>query len=403
MIMNELPKLISKNEKKIVYVIMDGLGGAPSPETGMTELETAITPFLDTLAQKGETGLLDPVYPGITPGSGPAHMALFGYNPIENNVGRGLLSALGIDFPLTPNDLAMRVNFVTLDNDGLILDRRAGRIPTETNQKLVKKIKDNLNVPNGFEFFMETESEHRAMIVLRAEGIDDKITETDPQKTGLPPIEPKGLNPESEKAAAALRDILGQIREILKDDHPANFIVCRGFAKYLNMPSMEKKFGLKAAAIAQYPMYRGLAKLVGMEVLPVPPTFDDMFMQLKENYSKYDFFYIHFKKTDSYGEDGNFDAKVKMIETVDQWVEKMVSELNPDVLVITGDHSTPATWKAHSFHPVPVLLTSEHAIADKAEAFNEKECSIGYIGRMEMEKIMVYALAHAQKLIKFGA
>lgn len=397
-----LSELISKNNQKIIYVIMDGLGGAPAKE-GKTELEAANTPFMDELARNGETGLLDPVYPGITPGSGPSHLALFGYDPIQNNVGRGILSALGVDFPLTKKDLAMRVNFVTINEEGIITDRRAGRIPTELNQKLVKKILDNVKVPEGFEFFMQTESEHRALIVLRAEGIDDKITETDPQKVGLPPVEPKGHNKESEKAASALRNILAQIKEILKDEHPANFVVCRGYAKYVKFPSMEERFGLKAAAIAQYPMYRGLAKLVGMDVLPLPETYDAMYELLKENYDKYDFFYIHFKKTDSYGEDGNFEQKVKVIEMVDNWVKRMVTELHPEVIVITGDHSTPSTFKAHSFHPVPVLLSSQHTIQDKAQAFNEKECSIGYIGRMEMKKILIYAMGHAQKLKKFGA
>lgn len=402
MIEKILPEIISENNQKIVFLIMDGLGGAPGPD-GKTELESAKKPFLDELASKGETGLLDPIYPGVTPGSGPAHLALFGYDPVEFNVGRGILSALGVDFPLTPRDVAMRVNFVTLDANGIITDRRAGRIPTEVNQKLVKKILENVKVPAGFEFFMQTESEHRALIVLRAEGLGDQITETDPQKTGLPPVTPEGHDPASEKTAAALRDILEQIRKILKDDHPANFIVCRGFAKYVQYPTMKERYHLRAAAIAQYPMYRGLAKLVGMDVLPLPETYDAMYDQLKANYSNYDFFYIHFKKTDSYGEDGNFEQKVKVIEMVDQWVEKMVKELKPDVLVVTGDHSTPATWKSHSFHPVPVLFYSRHAIPNGVKAFNEKACASGYIGRMEMKKILIYALGHAQKLIKFGA
>jgi 2,3-bisphosphoglycerate-independent phosphoglycerate mutase len=402
MIDQVVKKLVSPNQQKIIYIIMDGLGGAPFVD-GKTELEAAYTPFMDELARNGETGLLDPVYPGITPGSGPSHLALFGYDPVKNNVGRGILSALGVDFPLTHKDLAMRVNFVTLDEKGIITDRRAGRIPTELNQKLVRKILDQVKVPDGFEFFMQTESEHRALIVLRADGLDDQIVETDPQKEGKAPLEPKGLNEESEKAARALRDILAQIRVILKDEHPANFIVCRGYAKYVKFPSMEEKFGLKAAAIAQYPMYRGLAKLVGMDVLPVGKTYDEMYELLKTHYEQYDFFYIHFKKTDSYGEDGNFEQKVKVIETVDGWVKRMVEELHPEVIVITGDHSTPTVFKSHSFHPVPVLLSSQYAIADKAQAFNEKECSIGYIGRMEMKKILLYAMAHARKLKKFGA
>ncbi len=395
-------ELLIRNDSKIVFLIMDGLGGLPLPGGDKTELETANTPNLDKYAAEGITGLLDPIYPGFTPGSGPAHLALFGYDPVENNIGRGVLSALGVDFELTDRDVAARLNFCTLDEQGNVADRRAGRIPTELNQKLVEKIRSQVKLSDGVEFFLKTVSEHRAVLILRGDGLGGNINDTDPQKTGVPPLEPKGEDEASRKTAKYVAEFLAQVREILKDEHPANFVLARGFAKYVPFPTMEERYGLRAIAIAQYPMYRGLARLVGMTVPPVPETFDDMWEQLKENYRQYDFFFIHFKKTDSYGEDGNFDAKVKMIETVDQWSARL-RELDPDVLVVTGDHSTPAVLKSHSWHPVPVLLWSRYSRPDGVKQFGERECAAGFIGRMPMKNILLIAMANALRFNKFGA
>jgi len=395
-------ELLIRNDSKIVFLIMDGLGGLPLPGGDKTELETANTPNLDKYAAEGITGLLDPIYPGFTPGSGPAHLALFGYDPVENNIGRGVLSALGVDFELTDRDVAARLNFCTLDEQGNVADRRAGRIPTELNQKLVEKIRSQVKLSDGVEFFLKTVSEHRAVLILRGDGLGGNINDTDPQKTGVPPLEPKGEDEASRKTAKYVAEFLAQVREILKDEHPANFVLARGFAKYVPFPTMEERYGLRAIAIAQYPMYRGLARLVGMTVPPVPETFDEMWEQLKENYRQYDFFFIHFKKTDSYGEDGNFDAKVKMIETVDQWSARL-RELDPDVLVVTGDHSTPAVLKSHSWHPVPVLLWSRYSRPDGVKQFGERECAAGFIGRMPMKNILLIAMANALRFNKFGA
>ena len=320
-----LNHLITKNKSKIIYLIMDGLGGLPKEKGGRTELETAATPNMDKLATEGNLALLDPIGYGITPGSGPAHLSLFGYDPIADNVGRGILSALGVDFPVTGNDVCARLNFCTIDGDGNVTDRRAGRIATEINEKLCKKLQENITLSDGITFFMKTESEHRALLVIRGEGLGGAINDTDSQKTGIPPLAAKGENPASQKTAKYVNEFLTKARQVLKDDAPANFILARGFAKHEPLATMEDRYGLKCAAIAQYPMYRGLARLVGMEVLPRPATYQAMFEQLKENYDKYDFFFIHFKKTDSYGEDGNFEAKVKVIEEVDQWVKQAES------------------------------------------------------------------------------
>ena len=395
-------ELLVKNDSKIVFLILDGLGGLPMPDGDKTELEKAKTPHLNRYAREGICGLLDPIYPGFTPGSGPAHLALFGYDPVDFNIGRGVLSALGVDFELTGRDVSARLNFCTIDADGLVTDRRAGRIPTDKNSELCKKIRENVKLPPEVEFFIETESEHRAVLILRGDGLGGEINDTDPQEVVKAPFNPKGEDQASQKTADYVADFLKQVKEILKDEQPANFLLARGFAKHEKFPTMEERYGLRSVAIAQYPMYRGLARLVGMTVLPVPETYDVMWTQLKENYDKYDFFFIHFKKTDSYGEDGNFHAKVKMIETVDEWSAKL-RELNPEVLVVTGDHSTPALLKSHSWHPVPVLLWSKYARADQATEFGERYCQAGYIGRMPMKNIILIALANTLRFKKFGA
>ncbi len=396
--------LIIKNNSKIVFVIMDGLGGLPMPGGDKTELETARTPNLDRYAKEGIGGLLDPIYPGFTPGSGPAHLALFGYEPVEFNIGRGVLSALGVDFELTGRDVAARLNFCTIDKEGKVTDRRAGRIPTEKNEQLCEKIRREVKLSAGVEYFLQTESEHRAVLVLRGDGLGGDINDTDPQETGKKPFDPKGEDDTSQKTARYVSEFLTQVKEVLKKDHPANFILARGFAKHEEFPSMEQRYGLRSVAIAQYPMYRGLARLVGMTVLPVPKDFEEMWKQLKDNFDQYDFFFIHFKKTDSYGEDGNFENKVKVIESVDEWSARL-RELNPEVLVVTGDHSTPALLKSHSWHPVPALLWSSRGYArrDAVSKFGESECLRGNLGRMPMKNILLIAMANAERFKKFGA
>ena len=396
-----LSELITKNDKKIVYLVMDGLGGLPMGGD-KTELETAKTPNLDKFAAEGITGMLDPVSPGITPGSGPGHLALFGYDPLEFLIGRGVLSALGVDFELTDRDVAARLNFCTLDSDGKVSDRRAGRIPTDVNEKLVAKIKANVKLSDGMEYSLLTESEHRAVFILRGDGLGGNINDTDPQQIGLTPKAPVGEDAASQKTVKYVKEFLSGVQETLKNDHPANMVLARGFAKFDPPPSMEARYGLNAVAIAQYPMYRGLARLVGMDVPKKPETYDAMFNQLKEHWDSHTFFFVHFKKTDSTGEDGNFEKKVHVIEEIDAWAAKL-RDLNPDVLVVTGDHSTPSALKNHSWHPVPTLLWSENCRPDEVTQFGEKYCMRGYIGRMATKHLIMLSLANALKLKKFGA
>lgn len=396
-----IDRLVVKNDKKIIFLIMDGLGGLPQSGGSKTELETAATPNLDRLAALGTCGLLDPVGPGITPGSGPAHFALFGYDPVKYNVGRGLLSAAGLDFPMAKGDLYMRANFATMDK-GLIADRRAGRLDTGENARLCKKLKDNIRLDSAREVFFLTEKEHRALVVLRGGNWHEQVSETDPQKTGLPPVKARELVPEAKQTAAAIRELSDRIKEILEQEEKANVMLLRGYAQYQNFPAMTERFGLNPLAVASYPMYKGIARLLGMTLAPETKTIEDEIRILCDNYAKYNFFFVHIKATDSRGEDGKFAEKVKVIEKVDALIPDICA-LHPDVLVVTGDHSTPAVMAGHSWHPVPVLLTAATCRPDLTTSFGERACITGGVGRIPMKQLMAVALAHAGKLQKFGA
>jgi len=394
--------LVIPNDTKIVFLIMDGLGGLPMDGRDQTELEAAKTPNLDKLARKSVCGLLDPIGYGVTPGSGPAHFALFGYDPIKNNIGRGILEAAGIDFPMTERDLLIRLNFATIDKNGVVIDRRAGRIDNETNKRICRKLQDSIKKLSDVEVIFEPVREHRALLALRGGDLREEIQETDPQKTGLPFLPPDALVPEAESTATLLKELADKALGVLSDEAKANMLLLRGYSRYRRYPSLKERFGLNALAIANYPMYRGIARLLGMVIGPLPQTIEEEFKALSEHYGEYDFFFVHVKPTDSRGEDGNFEAKVKVIEEVDGLVP-MVTNLKPDVLVITGDHSTPAALASHSWHPLPVILYSTTCRPDRVERFSERDCVYGGMGRMPMVHLMGLALAHARRLEKFGA
>lgn len=399
---NLLTGLLVPSSSKIVFIILDGVGGIQIEEKGGTELQVARTPNLDKLAEVSSCGLLEPISPGITPGSGPSHFALFGYDPFQYNIGRGILEATGIDFPLTEKDVVARINFATADNKGRIIDRRAGRISTEANQRICQKIRQGLKLSGGVEVLVEPVKEHRAVLVLRGEGLRGEIEDTDPEREGVPPFDPKALTPEAEGTAALVREFLSQTGRILADEPKANVLLLRGFAKHTRYPSMKERYGLNALAIASYPMYRGISRLVGMTVLSNVGTLAEEFKALTDHFAEYDFFYLHVKQTDSRGEDGNFDAKVAVIEEVDRFLPQ-VRALQPDVLVVTGDHATPAKLAAHSWHPLPLILYSPYCLIDPVKKFDEVSCIGGVLGRMPSMDLMALALAHGRRLAKFGA
>ncbi|QDU41541.1 cofactor-independent phosphoglycerate mutase [Maioricimonas rarisocia] len=395
-----ISKLKKKNDSKIVLLVADGLGGLPLEPGGKTELETANTPNLDALAQRGTLGLSTPVLPGITPGSGPGHLGLFGYDPVKYQIGRGVLEALGIDFDLGPNDVAIRGNFCTLDDAGSIEDRRAGRISSEKAAPLCEKLND-IKIP-GVEVFVRHVKEYRLVVVFRGEGLGGDVDDTDPQATGVPPLDPNPRNEAAKKTVEVAQEFLKQARELLKDDRPANFLTLRGIAKRPDIPTYEEVYGLKTGAVAVYPMYRGLARLVGMDVLDAGQTLDDQCSRLEAAWKDYDFFFMHFKYTDSTGEDGNFDAKVQRIEELDAAIPR-ITALNPDVLMVTGDHSTPSKMKSHSWHPVPTLLAANNCRYDNSTEFSESACLRGGLGQFEAKYLMSLAMANAGRLEKYGA
>ncbi len=389
---------------KIVMLVADGLGGLPIEPGGPTELEAARTPNLDSLAKRGVSGSMIPILPGITPGSGPGHLGLFGYDPLKYVIGRGVLEATGVGFGVGPSDVAIRCNFCTLDREGRITDRRAGRIPTEESGPLAVKLR-KVKIP-GVEVFVEPVKEHRFVVVFRAEGLGGNVTDTDPQKTGVPPLNAEALEPHSQRTAEVATAFVAQAREILAGHPKANGLTMRGFSAKPDIPSYREVYGLTAAAIAVYPMYKGLAQLVGMEILGKPSTLDEEVEVLQQNWEnqqkKFDFFFFHFKYTDSRGEDGNFPAKVEMIEKFDEIVPR-VEALDPAVLIVTGDHSTPAAMKSHSWHPVPTVLVAKTCRPDGCQTFGERAALAGGLGHFEAKYLMTLALAHAGRLEKFGA
>lgn len=399
----DLSSLIQKNNTKIVFIILDGVGGLPID--GKTELERANKPNLDSLARVSACGLHIPVDYGITPGSGPGHFGVFGYDPLKYEIGRGVLEALGVDIELQKTDVAIRCNYAT-KKDGLIVDRRAGRISTEKNIELTKRLSENIDEIDGVKIILKPGKEHRFCLVMRfKKEITEKqamVKDTDPQKEGKPPFEPTPLNEESLEVSEIAKKFIKKAEEILKNEEKANYVLLRGFSALPDIPSFEQKYGLKACSIAVYPMYRGITKLLGMDTIPVQGDIKEEVEILKKVYKDYDFIFLHVKKIDSFGEDGNFEGKVKKIEEFDSFLPEILS-LNPDALVITGDHSTPCLLKTHSWHPVPLLIKSPYVLGGTVNSFTERECLKGEIGIIRSVSIMPLVLANTLRLRKFGA
>ncbi len=386
----------------ILLIVLDGLGGLPRREgPGMTELEAARTPNLDALARRSSLGMLCPVAPGVTPGSGPGHLALFGYDPVEHVVGRGALGALGVDFDLAPGDLAVRLNLATLDSEGRVVDRRAGRPMNTEGRRVVERLRSGISLGPDIEFFLVHEKEHRVVLVLRGEGLDAGIAETDPQRTGVPPARPRPLDEASRRAARLMEAFLAEARNLLSREEAISGLLARGYARYERLPTLRERFGLDAVAVACYPMYRGAARLVGMRTAGEPSSDGEAVALMEACFGSADLHFIHFKAPDARGEDGSFDAKVRAIEAVDSLIPRLRA-LGADVLAVTGDHSTPARMGAHSWHHVPLLLASAAARPTGA-AFSERECRTGDIGTIEARHLMSLILAHAGRLAKFGA
>jgi len=395
-----IQELREPGASKMVLLVADGLGGLPMEPGGKTELESARTPNLDACAREGVCGLSTPVLPGITPGSGPGHLGLFGYDPLRYRIGRGILEALGIHFEVGPRDVAARGNFCTVDEQGLITDRRAGRPSTERCTAMCRKLQQ-IRVP-GVEVFVEPVREHRFVVVFRGDKLGDAVNDTDPQQTGHKPLPAQGADANSHNTARAVNAFVAEAARVLRQEAPTNMVTLRGFARYPKIATMQEIYGVRPVALAVYPMYKGLARLVGMEVVSGLSTLADQTESLRKLWDQYDFFFLHYKYTDSTGEDGNFAAKVEMIERLDAELPR-IRALNPDVLIVTGDHSTPSKLRTHSWHPVPTLLWAPTCRPDPVTEFGESYCLRGGLGHFQAMYLLPLALAHAGRLGKFGA
>ena len=395
----ELRDCYTKTSTKMVLLVADGLGGLAHPDTGKSELETANIPNLDALAQKSACGVTTPVLPGVTPGSGPGHLALFGYDPLKHQIGRGALEALGIEVDLQPGDVATRGNFCLVDGEGLLVDRRAGRIPTEFSAPICERL-DRIQIP-GVQLDVFSVQDYRFVLRLRGEGLSELVTETDPQVTGAKALEVKAIKPEAQKTADIVNEFVKQAAQLMAEEERANMLLLRGFAQLPSLPAMGEVYRLDPAAIAAYPMYRGLATVAGMNVIPTGKNFAAEMDTLRANWDKHDFFFIHYKPADAAGENGDFDAKVRCLEELDPFVPDIL-ELGPDVLMVAGDHSTPAIMAAHSWHPVPFLLHSKLTKGEGVPTFDERACALGSIGSIPATSVMVMGLSHAGKMAKFG-
>ncbi|MGH9188503.1 MAG: 2,3-bisphosphoglycerate-independent phosphoglycerate mutase [Acidimicrobiales bacterium] len=396
----DLSALVQPANSKIVLVVLDGLAGFVTGDRG-TELEEAATPNLDALVSAGSAGLLDPVGPGITPGSGPAHLALFGYDPVEFQLGRGALSAAGLDVELKPGDVAARGNLATLGPDGRVLDRRAGRIDDDEAVEVVKRLSEGILI-DGVEVTLVHEAQHRVLVVLRGSDLSPHLSDTDPQTVGVPPSHPMAHTRFAERTAEVVAELDRQVRHLLADQPRANVLLLRGFDSHRELPSMHERYGVRAAAVAIYPMYRGIGRLVGMDVLRGAHSLEDELDLTRRRWADFDYFFFHHKPADSAGEDGDFDAKVAAIEALDAAVPALV-DLAPDVLVVTGDHATPSQMAAHSWHPVPVLMWGPIVGRDDVTRFGERWCREGALGRRPAKELMPLMLAAAGRLAKYGA
>ena len=389
-------------DTRILFVVVDGLGGIP--RENKTELEAAWIPNLDRLAARSSIGLCVPIDLGITPGSGPAHLALFGYDPIKYRVGRGVLEALGVGLEVKPGDICARANFATVDPDGKVTDRRAGRIDSDTAAGLCGRIQSEIPSIEDVEVIVRSGREHRLVVLLRGPGLCEGVTDSDPLAVGSAPQDVKPLRSEAEKTARIVNMFLKRVSDLLAGQPAANSILLRGLAERPDLPAMTKRFGIRPACVAPYPMYRGIARLVGMEILDTGDRWLEEIETVRRNRDRFDFFYVHFKETDKAGEDGDFDAKTELIERFDEEIVPQITSLGFDVVCITGDHSTPAMMGGHSWHSVPFLINSRYVRPQVCiEEFGERACARGNLGYLKARQAMTLMLAHAQRLRKFGA
>lgn len=399
-----LSRLAQPNTTKIVLLVLDGVGDLATPAQPHTALQKARTPHLDALAARSSLGRIVPVATGITPGSGPGHLALFGYDPREPqfDIGRGILEALGLGLALRPGDVAARGNFATAAATGELTDRRAGRIPTAECVRVCEKINSALESITDATVRVVPGEAHRFVLLLSGEGLEAALDDTDPQQLGVPPLAARETAPGGARAAALVRRAVALMEGAIADEPKANRVLLRGFSQLPHLPQLPALYKMRCGAFAGYPLYRGVASACGMEVVPCGKRIGEILDRVAERWQDFDLFFLHVKQTDQAGEDGNLDAKAAAIEEVDALLPRLLA-LAPDVVAVTGDHSTPAPMAAHSFHPVPLLLASPLAFVDETTAFDEQQAIRGHLGTFASRELMGLLLAHAGRLEKFGA
>ena len=396
-------ELTLKTEAKLVLMVLDGLGDiAPPGLDSATPLEAARTPNLDALSKSSAQGRVIPVAPGITPGSGPGHLGLFGYDPLKYEVGRGVIEALGLGMELKPGDVAARANFCTLDGKGVVMDRRAGRIETEVCEELCAILSKSIKKIGDTQVMIKPGKGHRFVVVFRGKGLQGPLTDADPHREGKTIPKAQAKSAKAKKTAKVVQEFYKQALPLLAKRKPANGFLMRGIAHQPDIPTFEDRYGLRAACIAVYPMYKGLAQLVGMAKLEGAQTIREQFQMYLQVRNDYDFFFLHYKYTDMHGEDGNFDAKRQAVEEFDAALPLLLQN-RPDVLAITADHSTPCPLKGHSWHPPPVLLNSALSGSDKLERFTETGSNLGSLGVFESKYLIRLMQANARMFDKFGA
>lgn len=411
-----LKDLAFPNGTKILLWVFDGVGGLPHPESGKTELEMAQTPHLDAFARQASCGGLEPFGAGVTPGSGPGHMSIFGYPVADFDLARGVVEVLGAervllngeevaDFRLRPSDLAMRGNFATLDDRNgqkVVSDRRANKIATEESARVCERLSREIHI-EGYEVFVMPGEQHRFAVTIRGPELASGLTDGDPQKSGLavPPI--AATRPAAKRAAEVVNAFVEQATTVLEAEPQANTVLLRGIGTPPEIPTMQELYGIRCAAIATYPMYRGIASLVGMDVLEVGSmSHEDEVATLEKHFDDYDFFYLHIKETDSYAHTGEWEKKAGVLEECDPLFER-ARALGFDVVIVTGDHCTPCLLMEHSWHPIPTMLWSKTVLAGGSQAYTERECYKGTMGVRPSTDLLPLALAEAGRLKKFGA
>ena len=399
-----LARLAIEGDRRIVLLVLDGVGDIRTADQPLTALDRAELPNLDRLARRSALGRIVPVATGVTPGSGPGHLSLFGYDPTspEADIGRGVLEALGLGLKIDRGDVAARGNFATVDADGNLTDRRAGRIPTAECRRVVDSIQAKLRSFEGADVEVFAGEEHRFVLILRGSGYSAEVADTDPQKTGVPPLAPQPRSAEAEATAALLARVIATINGVIADEPRANAVLLRGVSQLPHLPQFPDLYHLRAGAFAGYPLYRGVAAACGMEVVPCGKHFHDIVPTVAENWSRFDFFFLHVKQTDKAGEDGDLKTKIDVLERVDAALPELLA-LEPSVLAITGDHSTPAPLASHSWHPVPLLVHSPVCFVDGSQEYTEAAATQGHLGTFPASELMGLLLANAGRLAKYGA